>query len=60
MVKLDELVSVFTLVDDVGKEGWDLNLVFDAGIIRDNGVRLDVVAFRAVENDNYACASIFC
>ena len=38
VVKLDELVGVFTLVNAVGKEGRHLDLVVDADIIRDDVV----------------------
>ena len=38
MVRLDELVGVFTLVNAVGKEGIHFDLVCDADIIRDDVV----------------------
>merc|ERR1712086_891589 len=38
VVKLDELVGVFTLVNAVGKEGRHLDLVVDADITRDDVV----------------------
>ena len=38
VVKLDELIGAFALVDTVGKEGRHLNLVFCIGIIGDDVV----------------------
>ena len=38
VVKLDELVGVFEFVDAVDKEGRNFDLVFDAGVIKDDVV----------------------